>query len=101
MRMPHTITTLARGGGTEAAASSSAAAAMAATELRWCSLRLLCACRLHLLLSRPAALRACACGCGCGCGPRQLLHRCPLRTEKRKLPEHTCELGLSPPGFEP
>jgi len=37
---PHTITTLARGGGTEAEASSSAAAAVAATDLRWCSLRL-------------------------------------------------------------
>ena len=35
--------------------------------------------------------------CGCGCGARQLLHRYPLRTEKRKLPELTCELGLSSP----
>ena len=54
-----------------------------------------CACRLHLLLSRCVA---CACACGFGCGPRPLLHRCPLRTEKRKLPELTCELGLSPSG---
>ena len=60
-------------------------------ELRWCSLRLPAA---------PAALplHCCACACGCGCGPRQLLHHCPSRTEKRKLPELTCELGLNPPG---
>ena len=58
-----------------------------------------CACRLHLLLCcSHAACVACACACGFGCGPRPLLHRCPLRTEKRKLPELTCELGLSPPG---
>ena len=82
------------GGGTAAAASSSAAAAVAATELRWCSLRLPAA-PAALLLSRCVA---CACACGFGCGPRPLLHRCPLRTEKRKLPELTCELGLSPPG---
>ena len=82
------------GGGTAAAASSSAAAAVAATELRWCSLRLPAA-PAALLLSRCVA---CACACGFGCGPRPLLHRCPLRTEQRKLPELTCELGLSPPG---
>ena len=58
-----------------------------------------CACRLHLLLSRcvACACALCRCACGCGCGARQLLHRYPLRTEKRKLPELTCELGLSPP----
>ena len=41
--------------------------------------------------------------CGCGCGARQLLHRCPLRTEKmRKLPELTCESWDSArPGLEP
>ena len=73
---------------------TSAAAAVAATELRWCSLRLPAA-PAALLLSRCVA---CACACGFGCGPRPLLHRCPLRTEKRKLPELTCELGLNPPG---
>ena len=59
-----------------------------------------CACRLHLLLSRcvACACALCRCACGSGCGARQLLHRYPLRTEKRKLPELTCELGLSPPG---
>ena len=56
-----------------------------------------CACRLHLLLSRCVACACALCRTGCGCGARQLLHRCPLRTEKRKLPELTCELGLSPP----
>ena len=85
------------GGGTAAAASSSAAAAVAATELRWCSLRLPAA---PAVLSRCVA---CACACGCGCGARQLLHRCPLRTEKmRKLPELTCESWDSArPGLEP
>ena len=33
--------------------------------------------------------------CGCGCGAQQLLHRCPLRTEKRKLPDS------ARPGLEP
>ena len=74
----------------------SAAAAVAAAALRWCSQYACCACQLHLQLS--CCEQHCACACGCGCGPRQLLHRCPLRTEKRKLPELTCELGLSPPG---
>ena len=93
---PHTITTRARrrhGGGGIVLGCCRCGGDRAALVLAAPAVRLPAA---------PAALPsrcvACGCGCGCGCGPRQLLPRCPLRTEKRKLPELTCELGLSPPG---